>query len=325
MRTFKGFPVAVAALVACIPSLAQAQSGVSQARALEASTATLQEKAEFFLSSFSDADQAQLDRIKLLAASALQFRAAVQSGAGFGIQLAQVNCQFEAVSSGFSPVSSSIVFGYFDSKGFRSDDVVSTMAQVRSFFGFGGGSCGGFGGGGGPIPGPGPIDPPAPVIVTRVFNPPAETLYSCASIGFGRSDCGVPESFRQDSQRFPQLAAYEILEAEKTSVQSKKNKCESKGSDWDYSPRSVWTDKGCRATFRVIPRKLESRSFRCRSEHHNPKDCPVPGFRITGIELTKQQSTWSTCSFPESFNVVPGGMRVTAGCDGDFTVYGYSE
>jgi hypothetical protein len=109
------------------------------------------------------------------------------------------------------------------------------------------------------------------------------------------------------------------------------------GRTWGYDRRGIWVTDGCRAEFVVgdaygrPPRPGHGRPdygrpdqgpriVRCESIRGREYFCPVPGGRVTSVDIRRRLSK-ADCTYREGWGFNRRGIWVDRGCRADFIVY----
>lgn len=110
------------------------------------------------------------------------------------------------------------------------------------------------------------------------------------------------------------------------------------GRSWGYDRRGIWVTAGCRAEFEVgnayagRPGRpgygrpgyghpdQGARIVRCESIRNREYFCPVPGGRISAVDIHRRLSS-ADCTYREGWGFTPRGIWVDRGCRADFIVH----
>lgn len=97
------------------------------------------------------------------------------------------------------------------------------------------------------------------------------------------------------------------------------------GRTWGYDSRGIWVGGGCRAEFATGvgggshgDGNYGQQTIRCESQDGHERQCNVP--IRSGAELSRQLSR-TPCVQGRNWRWDRNGIRVTAGCRGEFRVY----
>lgn len=98
-----------------------------------------------------------------------------------------------------------------------------------------------------------------------------------------------------------------------------------RGRTWGYDNRGIWVGGGCRAEFAIGGGNgsygdagYGQQTIRCESKDGHERQCNVP--IRGGAELSRQLSR-TPCVQGRNWRWDRNGIRVTAGCRGEFRVY----